>query len=296
MSVKVVELKKDYKIGSNVVHAVYGVSFEIKDGMFVAIMGASGCGKTTLLHLIGGLDKVTSGKVIVNDHDLSKMNDTDLSRFRCCEIGFVFQKFNLINEMTVMENIVTPVLISKRKVNEQYVKELTEILGLSEVPQAGDYFEVVKNEKEMKAIVADRKEKERDKRLEAMLPAHIRREAVAGDDDIPQLNLIIKANTHGSAEAVAQAIAQVESKEITTKIIHVGVGDISEADVMLASASNALILGFTVKEDANALAAAEKEGVTIKKYDIIYQVLEDIESTMISLLTPEIKEVATGEA
>ncbi|MBD9148455.1 MAG: hypothetical protein EGP63_09935, partial [Bacteroides stercoris] len=78
-----------------------------------------------------------------------------------------------------------------------------------------------------KAIVADRKEKERDKRLEAMLPAHIRRESV-GDDDIPQLNLIIKANTHGSAEAVAQAIAQVESKEITTKIIHVGVGDISE--------------------------------------------------------------------
>ena len=145
-----------------------------------------------------------------------------------------------------------------------------EVLGLSEVPQAGDHFEVVKNEKEMKAIVADRKEKERDKRLEAMLPAHIRRESV-GDDDIPQLNLIIKANTHGSAEAVAQAIAQVESKEITTKIIHVGVGDISEADVMLAAASNALILGFTVKEDGNALASAEREGVTIKKYDIIYQ-------------------------
>ena len=171
-----------------------------------------------------------------------------------------------------------------------------EILGLSEVPQAGDYFEVVKNEKEMKSIIADRKEKERDKRLEAMLPAHIRKEAVAGDDAIPQLNLIIKANTNGSAEAVAQAIAQVESKEITTKIIHVGVGDISEADVMLAAASNALILGFTVKEDSNALASAEKEGVTIKKYDIIYQLLEDIEKTLLSLLEPEVKEVALGKA
>lgn len=170
-----------------------------------------------------------------------------------------------------------------------------EVLGLSEVPQAGDHFEVVKNEKEMKAIVADRKEKERDKRLEAMLPAHIRRESV-GDDDIPQLNLIIKANTHGSAEAVAQAIAQVESKEITTKIIHVGVGDISEADVMLAAASSALILGFTVKEDGNALASAEREGVTIKKYDIIYQLLEDIEKTLLSLLEPEIKEVELGKA
>ncbi len=170
-----------------------------------------------------------------------------------------------------------------------------EVLGLSEVPQAGDHFEVVKNEKEMKAIVADRKEKERDKRLEAMLPAHIRRESV-GDDDIPQLNLIIKANTHGSAEAVAQAIAQVESKEITTKIIHVGVGDISEADVMLAAASNALILGFTVKEDGNALTSAEREGVTIKKYDIIYQLLEDVEKTLLSLLEPEIKEVELGKA
>ncbi len=171
-----------------------------------------------------------------------------------------------------------------------------EILGLTEVPQAGDYFEVVQNEKEMKAIVEKRKEKERNKRLEAMLPAHIRREAVAGEDDIPELNLIIKANTHGSAEAVSQAIAQLDSNLIKTKIIHVGVGDISEADVMLASASGALILGFTVKEDANAAAAAEKEGVTIKKYDIIYQILEDIEKTMLSLLEPELKEVELGKA
>ncbi len=170
-----------------------------------------------------------------------------------------------------------------------------EILGLTEVPNAGDYFEVVKNEKEMKAIVDKRKEKERNKRLDAMLPAHMRREAGDAEGDIPQLNLIIKANTHGAAEAVSQAIAQFESKEIVTKIIHVGVGDISEADVMLASASNALILGFTVKEDSNALAAAEREGVTIKKYDIIYQILEDIEKTMISLLSPDIKEVVTGQ-
>ncbi len=171
-----------------------------------------------------------------------------------------------------------------------------EVLGLTEVPNAGDYFEVVKNEKEMKSIIDKRKEKERSKRLDAMIPAHMRRESGAAEDDIPHLNLIIKANTHGSAEAVSQAIAQLESKEIVTKIIHVGVGDISEADVMLASASNALILGFTVKEDANALAAAEKEGVTIKKYDIIYQVLEDIEKTMISLLSPDIKEIETGKA
>lgn len=171
-----------------------------------------------------------------------------------------------------------------------------EILGLTEVPSAGDYFEVVDNEKAMKAIVDKRKEKDRSRRLDAMLPAHMRKEAAAGDEDIVQLNLIIKANTNGSAEAVAQAVAGLESKEIATKIIHVGVGDISEADVMLASASGAIILGFSVKEDSNALAAAEKEGVVIKKYDIIYQILEDLEKQMLSLLQPEIKEVSLGKA
>ncbi len=171
-----------------------------------------------------------------------------------------------------------------------------EILGLNDVPQAGDYFEVVGNEKEMKAIVDKRKETERTKRLDAMLPAHLRREAVAGEDALAQLNLIIKANTHGAAEAVSQAVAGLESKEIVTKIIHVGVGDISEADVMLASASNAAILGFGVKEDSNASSAAEREGVTIKKYEIIYQILEDLEKKMLSLLQPEIKEVELGKA
>lgn len=171
-----------------------------------------------------------------------------------------------------------------------------EVLGLTEVPQAGDHFEVVDNEKEMRAIVDKRKERDRSRRLDTLLPAHLRRESASGDEDKAQLNLIIKANTHGSAEAVSQAVAQLESKEIATKLIHVGVGDISEADVMLASASNAIILGFGVKEDSNALAAAEKEGVVIRKYDIIYQILEDLEKKMLSLLQPEFKEVALGKA
>lgn len=171
-----------------------------------------------------------------------------------------------------------------------------EVLGLSEVPQAGDYFEVVDNEKAMKAIVDKRKEKERSRRLDSMLPAHLRKESAAGDEETVQLNLIIKANTHGSAEAVSQAVAGLESKEIATKIIHVGVGDISEADVMLASASGAIILGFGVKEDSNASATAEREGVVIKKYEIIYQILEDLEKQMLSLLQPEIKHVELGKA
>ncbi len=172
-----------------------------------------------------------------------------------------------------------------------------EILGLAEVPQAGDYFEVVKNDKLMKTIVQERKEKERNTRLETMKPSHIRNEVVGdSENEIKRLNLIIKANTNGAAEAVAQSVRQLESKEIITKIIHVGVGDISEADVMLASASGAIILGFTVKEDSNAIATAEREKVVIKKYNIIYQVLEELEQTMLSLLEPEIKEISLGVA
>ena len=170
-----------------------------------------------------------------------------------------------------------------------------EILGLNEVPQAGDTFEAVENEKVMRQIVQERKQKERSTRLEAMTAAHIKKETL-NNDEIKNLNLIIKANTHGSAEAVSQAIQNVKSSKVIPKIIHVGVGDISEADVMLASASNAIIMGFTVKEDANSLLAAEKEKVQIKKYDIIYQVLEDVEKTMLSLLEPEIEEVELGKA
>ena len=186
---------------------------------------------------------------------------------------------------------------SGERIKEAGPSTPVEILGLTEVPQAGDSFEAVENEKVMRAICQERKEKERNTKLDSMKPAHIRNEQVGdGDDNIKRLNLIIKANTHGAAEAVSQGVSQLESKEIITKIVHVGVGDISEADVMLASASNAIILGFTVKEDLNAQIAAEKQGVIIKKYNIIYQVLEDLEQTMLNLLQPEIKEISLGTA
>ena len=186
---------------------------------------------------------------------------------------------------------------SGERIKEAGPSTPVEILGLTEVPQAGDTFEAVENEKVMRTIAQERKEKERNTKLESMKPAHIRNEQVGDSgDEVKRLNLIIKANTHGAAEAVSQGVSQLESKEIITKIVHVGVGDISEADVMLASASNAIILGFTVKEDANAQIAAEKEGVIIKKYNIIYQVLEDLEQTMLNLLQPEIKEVFLGQA
>ena len=149
----------------------------------------------------------------------------------------------------------------------------------------------------MKTIITQRKEEERTSRLEAINPAQVRKEMIIqSQEQSKDLNIIIKANTHGSAEAVSAALQQLTSKQIFVKVVHVGIGDISEADIMLASASNAIVIGFGVKEDQNALKIASNEGIDIRKYDIIYQILEDIEKTMLGLLQPEIKEVEIGTA
>ena len=172
-----------------------------------------------------------------------------------------------------------------------------EILGLSEVPQAGDRFEILNNEKEMKALVNKRKEQERESKLEAIAPSQVKKDLIkAQQEETHELNIIIKANTHGSAEAVSASIQQLESKQIFTKIVHIAIGDISEADVMLASASNAIIIGFSVKEDANAAKLAAQEGIDIISYEIIYDILDDIEKTMLGLLQPEVQEIETGRA
>lgn len=171
-----------------------------------------------------------------------------------------------------------------------------EILGLTEVPQAGDKFVVCESEKKMKTLVEGRKQQERTSKFESISPTQVKTDLIDSEETTKELNLIIKANTHGSAEAVSAAIQQLSSKSIIANIVHIAVGDISEADVMLASASNATIIGFTVKEDANALRAAESQGVKIRKYDIIYEILEYIEKTMLGLLDAEIREVEIGQA
>jgi translation initiation factor IF-2 len=173
-----------------------------------------------------------------------------------------------------------------------------EVLGLTEIPQSGDNFEVVESDKRMKEIIADRKEKEKISRFDAMSATQVKREMLlqSGQGETQELNIVIKAGTHGAAEAVVSSLHQLESKQIFVKVVHLGIGDITEADVMLASASNAIIIGFNVKEDQNALRISQDNGVIIRKYEIIYQLLEDIEKTMLGLLAPEYKEVEVGTA
>ncbi|HAG44667.1 MAG TPA: peptide ABC transporter ATP-binding protein [Clostridium sp.] len=128
---KVENLSKVYGDGNNKVEALKDVSFSINRGEFTAIVGASGSGKSTLLHMLGGLDRPTSGKVHLDGEDIYKLNEEKLAIFRRRNIGFVFQFFNLIPILSVEENIKLPLLMDRKKVDEEYIEEIIENLGLT---------------------------------------------------------------------------------------------------------------------------------------------------------------------
>ena len=126
------DLKKYYGTEPNITRALDGVNFSVEEGEFVAVVGTSGSGKSTLLHMMGGLDTPTSGSVMVRDKELAKMNDEQLTIFRRRNIGFIFQAFNLIPELTVEQNILFPVLLDYQKPDRAYLEELLTVLNLKD--------------------------------------------------------------------------------------------------------------------------------------------------------------------
>lgn len=172
-----------------------------------------------------------------------------------------------------------------------------EITGLTTVPNAGDTFYEVKDEKTAKHLIERRKVQEREKALNAT-------SMVTLDDlysqieqgKLKQLNLIVKADVQGSVEAVKQALEKLSNEEVRVRVIHSNVGAINETDVTLAKVSNAIVIGFNVRPDPIAKMEAEKDGVEIKLYSVIYNAIEDVESAMKGMLDPEFKEVVIGNA
>lgn len=130
--IKVEDLCKIYGEGDNEVRANDGISFSVEKGEFVAIIGSSGSGKSTLLHMLGGLDKPTSGKIIIDGNEVADYNDNALSIMRRRKIGFVFQSYNLIPVLTVRENIEMPILLDGQKPDKEYIDELLEMLGIAD--------------------------------------------------------------------------------------------------------------------------------------------------------------------
>ena len=129
---RVENLCKTYGKGKNEVKALDNVSFSVKKGEFIAIIGPSGSGKSTLLHILGGVDKPTSGKVFMNDHDVYVQNDEQLAIFRRRQVGLIYQFYNLIPVLNVVENMTLPLKLDGQKVNDERVNELLELLGLAE--------------------------------------------------------------------------------------------------------------------------------------------------------------------
>lgn len=126
------DLSKTYKNGENAVHALRGITIAFEQGDFCAVRGPSGSGKSTLLHILGGLEFPTSGKVYYQGEDLFAYNDNQLSILRRRRFGFVFQAYNLVQELTAYENILLPVLLDKRNPDEKYIAMLVELLGLAD--------------------------------------------------------------------------------------------------------------------------------------------------------------------
>lgn len=172
-----------------------------------------------------------------------------------------------------------------------------EIQGLSEVPDAGDIFMVVDDEKVAKQI----SEKRKDKQKQQMIQSN---QKVSLDDlfnqiqegKVKDLNIIVKADVQGSVEAIKQSLNRLSNSEVKVNTIHGGVGAITETDIVLASASNAIIIGFNVRPQPQAMAMAEREKVDIRLYRVIYNAIEDVEAAMKGMLDPEFKEVVQGHA
>lgn len=181
-----------------------------------------------------------------------------------------------------------------RKIKEALPGAPVEIIGLSSVPSAGDTFKVLGDDKEARRIAEERSFK---KRQVERLRTHVTLDDLfkqIKEGEIQELNLVIKGDTQGSIEALRESLAKLDQSEVKVVIIHKGVGAITETDVMLASASNAIIIGFNVRPDPKAKEMAEKEKVDLRVYRIIYKVIEDIKAASIGMLPPQYEEADVG--
>ena len=184
-----------------------------------------------------------------------------------------------------------------KRIKEAGPSSAVKVLGLNGVPEAGAEFNIVPNDKEARNICEDRITKERDesvarKRKMTLESLFSRTQA----DSDKTLKLIIKADTQGSVEAIVDSINKIESDKVQSEVVHSGVGSISESDATLASASDAVILGFHAKIDTGVGEVAKREGVQIKLYAIIYELIEEVKEAMAGLLDPLMKDVVTGQA
>ncbi|MBR0205873.1 MAG: translation initiation factor IF-2 [Clostridia bacterium] len=182
-----------------------------------------------------------------------------------------------------------------RMVNEAGPSTPVEILGFNEVPEAGDVMNVADADKLTRQVAEERKDKIKAAQVKAMQKVSLDELFnQMAEGDLKELNIIVKADVQGSAEAVKQSLEKLSNDEVRVRCIHNAVGAITESDIMFASASNAIVIGFNVRPDAAARATAEKEKVDVRTYRVIYNAIEDVEAAMKGMFKPVFKEVEMG--
>ena len=185
-----------------------------------------------------------------------------------------------------------------RRVKEAGPSVPVEILGLSDVPNAGEIFVQTDSEKEARSFadtfISENKERLLEETRSKMSLDDLFSQIQAGN--LKELNIIVKADVQGSVEAVKQSLLKLSNDEVVVKIIHGGVGAINESDVTLAATSNAIIIGFNVRPDSTAKATAEREGVDLRLYRVIYDAIADVEAAMKGMLDPIYEEKVIGHA
>jgi translation initiation factor IF-2 len=183
-----------------------------------------------------------------------------------------------------------------KKVQSAGPSDPVEILGLSGVPQAGDTMLVVSDERKARQIATVRSERDRLKGKGAtrITLEDLHKQIEAGE--VKELRLVLKADVQGSVEALTESLERLSTDEVKLKVIHSSVGTVTESDVMLASASNAIVLGFNVKADPKAATQAQANGVDMRSYNVIYDAINDVRAALSGMLAPEIREMVLGRA
>ncbi len=185
--------------------------------------------------------------------------------------------------------------------NGRIVKEAgpsvpVEVIGLAEVPEAGDEFAAVEDERMARTLADQRRDKAKEEGFKANARANLNDLFAQISEGVKELNIIVKADVAGSAEAVKQSLEKLSNEEVRVHVIHAAVGGIIEGDVMLAAASNAIIVGFNVRPDKMAIDSAERQKVDIRTYRVIYECIDEIGAAMKGMLAPKYKEVVLGHA
>ena len=170
-----------------------------------------------------------------------------------------------------------------------------EIMGLADVPQAGDVFDSVSDEKLARELVEQRKQEAKEEQFKAVQKVTLDNLfSSLQEGELKELNIIVKADVQGSAEAVKQNLEKLSNEEARVRVIHNGVGAVNESDIMLAAASNAIVVGFNIRPDAVAKTLAERDGIEMRMYRVIYDCLEDVQAAIKGMLAPKYRDVEQG--